>query len=72
MATLSPVLEPWLQLTTMAHFSQTQKNRLRVLWRYLMNRGFDAETLLQQLGGQTPGVILAHLEQHSYRDSEGL
>jgi hypothetical protein len=56
----------------MAHFSQTQKNRLRVLWRYLMNRGFDAEILLQQLGGDTPGVILANLEQHSYRDSEGL
>ena len=56
----------------MAHFSQTQKNRLRVLWRYLMNRGFNAETLLQQLGGHTAGVILASLEQHSYRDSEGL
>jgi hypothetical protein len=72
MAGLSPGLEHWQQLTTMAHFSQTQKNRLRILWRYLMNRGFDAEILLQQLGGDTPGVILANLEQHSYRDSEGL
>ena len=71
-ARLSPGLEHWHQLTTMAHFSQTQKNRLRVLWRYLMNRGFDAETLLQQFGGDTAGVILANLEQHSYRDSEGL
>jgi adenosylhomocysteine nucleosidase len=72
MAGLSPGLEHWQQLTTMAHFSQTQKSRLRVLWRYLMNRGFDAETLLQQFGGDTAGVILANLEQHSYRDSESL
>ena len=71
-AGLSPGLEHWQQLTTMAHFSQTQKNRLRVLWRYLMNRGFDAETLLQQLGGHTAAVILGNLEQHSYRDSEDL
>jgi nucleoside phosphorylase len=36
--------ESWQQLIALAHFSQTQKNRLRVLWRYLMNRDTSAET----------------------------
>jgi hypothetical protein len=56
----------------MAHFSQTQKNRLRVLWRYLMNRQFDADGLLRQLGGHSPAAIITNLEQLSQRDGEGL
>ena len=71
-ARLSPALEHWQRLTEMAHFSQTQKNRLRVLWRYLMNRDFDAVTLLQQLQGQTAGVIIKNLEHQSYQNSAGL
>lgn len=71
-AGLSPTLESWQQLIAMAHFSQTQKNRLRVLWRYLMNRDFDAATLLQQLQGQTAGAIIKNLEQHSHQNSVGL
>jgi nucleoside phosphorylase len=71
-AGLSPALEYWQQLTDMAHFSQTQKNRLRVLWRYLINRDFDAATLLQQLQGQTAGAIIKNLEHQSYQNSADL
>lgn len=71
-AALSPTTESWQRLTTLAHFSQTQKNRLRVLWRYLMNRNFDAEKLLTQLAGSSAASIIENLEQLSYRDSEGL
>jgi len=71
-ADLLPAPAGWQQLTTMAHFSQTQKNRLRVLWRYLMNRRFDADKLLQQLDGQSARVIIDNLEQLSYRDGERL
>lgn len=71
-AGLSPALEYWQQLTAMTHFSQTQKNRLRVLWRYLMNRDFDAATLLQQLQGQKAGAIIKNLEHQSYQNSAGL
>jgi hypothetical protein len=56
----------------MAHFSQTQKHRLRVLWRYLMNRDFDAATLLQQLQGQTAGAIIKNLQHQSYQNSADL
>ncbi|HUV20494.1 MAG TPA: hypothetical protein VMZ32_01795 [Gammaproteobacteria bacterium] len=72
LAARSPGLEYWQQLTSMAHFSQTQQNRLRVLWRYLMNRDFDAATLLQQFEEHSPRAIIKNLEQLSYRDSEGL
>ncbi len=71
-AALSPTLDSWQRVTTIAHFSQTQKNRLRVLWRYLMNRDFDPDLLLQQLDGQSADTIINHLEQHSYQDSAGL
>jgi hypothetical protein len=56
----------------MTHFSQTQKNRLRVLWRYLMYRDFDAASLLQQLQGQTAAAIIKNLEHQSYQNSAGL
>jgi len=69
---LLPEIDGWRQLTAMARFSQTQKNRLRVLWRYLMNRRFDADRLLQQLGGHSPAAIVTRLEQISQRDGEGL
>jgi len=71
-AALLPQTDGWQQLTSMAHFSQTQKNRLRVLWRYLMNRQFDADGLLRQLGGHSPAAIITNLEQLSQRDGEGL
>ena len=65
--------ESWQQLTTLAHFSQTQKNRLRVLWRYLIKRDPSPEQLMQQLGTCTSSkAIIEILEQLSYQDSEGL
>ena len=63
----------WQRLLSLAHFSQTQRSRLRVLWRYLGNREFDPETLLRQLAAQqTASAIIATLEQISYQDSEEL
>lgn len=65
--------ESWQQLIALAHFSQTQKNRLRVLWRYLMNRDNNAETVLQKLKGcSSAATIISTLELLSYQDSEGL
>lgn len=65
--------ESWQKLTTMAHFSQTQKNRLRVLWRYLMNRDLDSEQLLKELATcASSKAIIEVLEQLSYQQSEGL
>lgn len=70
---LELVPESWQQLLSMAHFTQTQKNRLRVLWRYLCNRDFSSESLLQQLATQNSArSIIETLEQISFRDSEGL
>jgi nucleoside phosphorylase len=61
------------QLIALAHFSQTQKNRLRVLWRYLMNRDTSAETVLQKISGcSSAATIISTLELLSYQDSEGL
>jgi hypothetical protein len=65
--------ESWQQLLALAHFSQTQRNRLRVLWRYLGNRDFSAESLLQRLAAQnSANAIIETLEQISFRDSENL
>ena len=65
--------ESWQQLLSMAHFTQTQKSRLRILWRYLCNRDFSSESLLQQLAAQnSASSIIETLEQISFRDSEGL
>ena len=72
-AGLAVTPESWQQLIALAHFSQTQKNRLRVLWRYLMNRDTSAETVLQKLGGcSSAATIISTLELISYQDSEGL
>lgn len=65
--------ESWQQLIAMAHFSQTQKNRLRVLWRYLMNRDLDSAQLMRELNScASSNAIIETLEQVSYRQSEGL
>jgi hypothetical protein len=72
LATLSPDPEYWRRLTALTHFSQTQKNRLRVLWRYLMNRDFDADRLLADLAGRRAADIIGNLEQLSHRDGERL
>jgi hypothetical protein len=69
---LQPQAADWQQLTALAHFSQTQKNRLRVLWRYLVNRPFDADKLLQQMRGLSARTIIERLEQLSQRDGERL
>ena len=62
----------WQDLLRLARFSQTQQNRLRVLWRYLANRNHDLENLLQQLHGLPASAIIEQLEQLGYRDSETL
>jgi hypothetical protein len=60
-------------LTAMAHFSQTQKSRLRVLWRYLMNRDLSSQQLLRELATcASSKAIIGVLEQLSYEESEGL
>ena len=72
-AALEPAPEAWLELLSMAHFTQTQKSRLRVLWRYLGNRDFSSESLLQQLAPQKSAhSIIETLELISFRDSEDL
>ena len=72
-AALEPSQESWQRLLGMAHFTQTQKSRLHVLWRYLWNRDADSETLLTQLATkQSAADIIRALEQLSHRDSEGL
>ena len=54
----------------MASFSQTQKNRLRKLLRYLLCRNYSAEALAETIGVHTSSKkIIEALEQLSYRDS---
>ena len=65
--------DSWRQLTSLAHFSQTQKNRLRVLWRYLVNRDpASGELLLKLQSCSSSADIIKTLEQLSHQDSEGL
>ena len=72
-AALRPLPGDWRQLTSLAHFTHTEQSRLRKLWSYLRNRGFDREALLRELPvGASAGVIIDRLEQISHRDSEGL
>ena len=72
-ATLAVCPESWQRLITLTRFSQTQKNRLRVLWRYLMNREISPEEVFQKLHGCSSAAAVIHiLERLSYRDSEGL
>lgn len=73
LAALEPAADSWQQVLLLAHFSQTQKSRLRILWRYLCNRDFSTDSLLRQLAPlNSARAILETLEQISYRDSEGL
>lgn len=72
LAQLSAGADSLQRLTAMAHFSQTQKSRLRVLWRYLMNREFHAQRVLSQLEGCSAGAIITSLERLCHQDSEGL
>ncbi|MDH3388754.1 MAG: hypothetical protein OEN02_12700 [Gammaproteobacteria bacterium] len=65
--------ESWQRLLAMAHFTQTQQNRLRVLWRYLCNRNLGPEALLQELSTRkTAASMIETLERISYSDSETL
>ncbi len=65
--------ESWQQLIALAHFSQTQKNRLRILWRYLVNRHSGSEKILRHLGDCSSAAgIISILEQLSHQDSESL
>jgi len=65
--------ETWRLLTARIHFSQTQKNRLRGLLRYLLNRDHAADELLQKLTKLNNGkAVIDSLEQICRRDSEQL
>jgi len=72
-ASLEPALESWQRLLSLAHFTQTQQSRLRVVWRYLHNRGIDTEPVLRNLAaGADASAIIDGLEAIGHRDSEGL
>lgn len=63
----------WQQLLASAHFSQTQKNRLRVLVGYLLNREHDGAALLQEVSNiDSAKAIIYTLETLSRVDSSGL
>ncbi len=63
----------WRRLNELAHFSQTQQNRLRGLWSYLRNREYGADDLLRRLSGlESAAAIIASLQEISHRDSEDL
>ena len=65
--------DEWRRLGELAHFSQTQQNRLRGLWLYLRNREHSAEDLLRRLSAlPSAGAMIASLQQLSHRDSEEL
>ena len=65
--------DDWRRLNQLAHFTQTQQNRLRVLWLYLRNREHSAEDLLQRLSVlPSAAAMLESLREMSYRDSEDL
>jgi len=63
----------WQRVMAMARFSQTQKNRLRILLRYLLCRSYSIDNLADKIGTQTSaGKIIDSLEQLSYLDSRKL
>lgn len=63
----------WRQVLASAHFSQTQKKRLRVLLAYLSNRQYDAAALSQQLScNDSASAIIVKLEGLSQADSSRL
>ncbi len=65
--------ESWQRLIALTHFTQTQKNRLRVLWRYHSKHGPGCETLLRELARErSPGAIIEALERLGYRNGERL
>jgi len=65
--------ESWQRLLALAHFTQTQQNRLRVLWRYLHNRDLGPEALLQELSTRrTAASMIDMLERISHGNSETL
>lgn len=66
-------LSSFARLLALAHFSATEENRARRLWRYLANRAHDSDQLLAELGPLgAAGKIIARLEQISRRDAEKL
>ena len=72
-ADLEPSAESWQRLLSLAHFSQTQQSRLRVLWRYLHNRDIETEPLFQSLkSAADAAAIIETLEEIGHRDSEAL
>ncbi len=65
--------ESWQKLAAIAHFSQTQKTRLRVLWRYLLTRDLSSGQLFKRLDACTSGkAVIEALEQLSYQNSDNL
>ena len=73
LAALHAPAESWQQLLSLAHFSETQRNRLRVLWHYLHNRDHDSAELLRSLKAQdSAAAIVQVLERITRHDGDGL
>lgn len=65
--------EAWDAVNALARFSETQRARLRVLLRYLLNRQHHVDDLIEALGPlESSGTMLRALEQMCRRDSERL
>ena len=65
--------EDWQAIVSLTHFTATQRNRLRVLLRYLLNRRFAVNALVDQLRPlKTATAMLGSLEQLGHQDSEQL
>ena len=65
--------DTWERITALAHFSQTQINRLRTLLRYLLNRNHRDEHLLARLSSLSSATAILHsLEAMRRQDSERL
>ena len=65
--------DTWEQIMGLAHFSQTEQSRLRILLSYLLNRSIRGNELLAHLDDHSSaGAILQSLEALSRQDSERL
>lgn len=65
--------QDWQSVTALASFSETQRNQLRVLLRYLLNRRHRADDLIKRLRPlDSAAGMLRSLEQLCHQDSERL
>ncbi len=73
LARFEPSTDSWQRLLGLKRFTQTQKSRLRILWRYLVHREIDTDALIPDLAAlDSAADIIRSLEQMSRRDGKGL